>query len=254
MHMRLIAGFAALLLSFAASAQEIHSRHCLHGCPYGGDIANDLIVRDIYILMSNDLTKLADWVAYRVSRDTIGAVRPSMARADPLLRGHETLEPEDYQGAAAAIGVEPGYHAPMASFANTRRWDDTNLLSNIAPMKRAFARGPWRRLKAAVRRLAQRPSVEAVYVMTGPVFERAMVGLPGADEPHVMPSAYWKIVSIRDGGGARIAAFILGQDLPPDADYCRYRVSVREIGIKIAYSFFHDLRGGLTALTSEIGC
>lgn len=252
MYNSLIAAIAALLLSFAAAAQEIHSNHCLFGCPRGGDIANDLIVRDSYILMSNDLTKLADWVAYRVSRKTIGSPRSSAVRADPLLGGNETLELADYHGADAAIAVVPAYQAPMENLAATPGWDETNLMSNITPMKQGLARGAWRRLEAAVRRLAQSPSVDAVYVMTGPVFERAMEGLPAADEPHVMPSGYWKVVTIRDGQGARTMAFILDQGLRAGADYCSYRVGLRDIEIKIAYTFFHDLRGGLSALTSEI--
>lgn len=254
MHKILMAGVLALLLANPAAAQEIHSRHCLFGCPRGGDIANDLIVRNSYILMSNDLTKLADWVAYRVSRKTIGPSRPSTVRADPLLGGNETLEPADYLGADAAIGVVPAYQAPMESLAATPGWGETNLMSNITPMKQGLAHGAWRRLEAAVRRLVQSPSVEAVYVMTGPVFQRAMEGLPAADEPHVMPSGYWKIISVRDGQGARTAAFILDQALPPNADYCRYRVRLRDIEIKIAYTFFHNRRGGASALTSGIGC
>jgi len=51
-----------------ASAQEIHAPHCLLGCPLGGPVSNDLIVREIYALSSNDQTKFADWVATFQSR------------------------------------------------------------------------------------------------------------------------------------------------------------------------------------------
>ena len=39
---------------------EIHTFHCLHGCPMGTAATNDLIVREIYTLSSNDRTKFAD--------------------------------------------------------------------------------------------------------------------------------------------------------------------------------------------------
>ena len=51
------------LFSAPATAQEIHSALCIYGCPFGSPATNDLIVRDIYILSSNDDTKLADWAA-----------------------------------------------------------------------------------------------------------------------------------------------------------------------------------------------
>jgi len=83
--------FTLLALTLATSAAardgELHTFHCLHGCPGGAPGTNDTIVREIYTLSSNDLTKMADWVAYRVTPETIGAsegrnwkkrTRPSM--------------------------------------------------------------------------------------------------------------------------------------------------------------------------------
>ncbi len=67
-----------------AKAQEIHTTHCLHGCPAGAPVTNDLIVREIYVLSSNDTTKFADWVAYRVTEDTIGPTQSRNWKADPF--------------------------------------------------------------------------------------------------------------------------------------------------------------------------
>ena len=68
-----LAACITALLTAPASAQEIHSALCLYGCPYGAPQANDLIIRDIYILSSNDDTKFADWAAYRITASTIGS-------------------------------------------------------------------------------------------------------------------------------------------------------------------------------------
>lgn len=46
--------------------------HRLDGCPEGAPGINDIIVREIYTLASNDRTRFADWVAYRVMPDSIG--------------------------------------------------------------------------------------------------------------------------------------------------------------------------------------
>ena len=56
-----------------------------------------------------------------------------------------------------------------------------------------------------------------VYVMTGPLYERQMPALPGADETHRVPSGYWKIVAIQNGNGIRAAAFIFDQNTPRGA-------------------------------------
>ena len=63
---------AAVAGSASAQQAELHTFHCLHGCPVGSPATNDIIVREIYTLSSNDMTKIADWVAYRITKATIG--------------------------------------------------------------------------------------------------------------------------------------------------------------------------------------
>lgn len=65
---RALARFAGLVLivtgAVPSTAQrgeaELNTFHCLHGCPIGAPAKNDVVVREIYTLSSNDLTKLAD--------------------------------------------------------------------------------------------------------------------------------------------------------------------------------------------------
>src|SRR5690606_9298182 len=45
---------------------EVHCKHFFYGRPRGTPYTNDLIIRDGYAMSSNDDTKLADWVAYRL--------------------------------------------------------------------------------------------------------------------------------------------------------------------------------------------
>lgn len=115
--MRLIAAFTTfLLLSASAPAQEIHSAHCLYGCPSGSPATNDLIVREIYVISSNDDTKFADWAAYVVTAETISRSQTRTWKADPSLDDVETLEPDDYKGANAALKTDRGHQVPLASF------------------------------------------------------------------------------------------------------------------------------------------
>lgn len=184
MHAIVKAALVGLLFAAPARADdaELHTFHCLHGCPMGASSTNDLIVREIYTLSSNDRTKFADWVAYRVTRDTVGRSLGRRWQADPWLGTVETLEPDDYDGAPQALRIDRGHQAPLAAFSGTPFAEDTNILSNITPQSAALNQAPWQYLEAQERDLVTRPlaefPVEAVYVLTGPLYERVMPEMP----------------------------------------------------------------------------
>lgn len=237
----ILIAFLLALVPASIQAQEIHSDLCLLGCPAGSPSTNDLIIRDVYILSSNDQTKFADWAAYVVTADTLGPTRKRKWKADPALADSETLEPSDYKGAHDALHTDRGHQVPLAALAGTENWAETNYLSNITPQKSALNQGPWKNLEGAVRQLAVHSDVQAVAVMTGPLYERPMPPLPGADEPHRVPSGYWKIVSVVMGENIAVAGFILDQDTPRGANFCRFAVTVDEIERRSALNFFHEL-------------
>lgn len=166
---------AVFLLAPRTEAQEIHSQQCLLGCPYGSPQSNDLLIRDIYILSSNDATKLADWVAYRVDPQNFGKSRKRQWRADPWLAADETLERGDYRQAHSLAGYDRGHQAPLGSFSASRFWYQTNFLSNITPQRSALNQGPWRVLEERIRKLARREvrgGNGVLYVMTGPIYAK----------------------------------------------------------------------------------
>jgi endonuclease G len=252
------------LVTPAAFAQhpEIHSEHFLLGYPAGTPATNDLILRDIYALSSNDATKFADWVAYRIDASTVEG--PSISRnwkTDPWLDAAETLEPNDYKDAHAVLKTDRGHQAPLAAFRGTGKAQETNFLSNITPQKSNLNQGPWQRLEAKVRELA---ASAVVYVMTGPVYERTMPQLPKADESHQVPSGYWKIVAIESAGEMTVAAFFFDQETARNKDICDHLTTVDEIESKSSLDFFWELEDTLEeqiesggeggTLASELGC
>lgn len=194
-------------------------------CPGGVSAANVLVERDIYVLSANCETKFADWVAYRVSAESFGPSQRRTWRADPALNEACTLEPEDYRGAHAALGTDRGHQAPLASFAGTDAWADTNYLSNITPQRSALNQGPWKNLEAAVR-VAAIDGERDVFVLTGPLYDGEVGVLPGADEAHTVPSGYWKVIAFADGD---VSGFIFEQDTPRLAAFCDYAVSIADI-------------------------
>ncbi len=252
------------ILTTPADAQELHADLCLHGCPSGSPATNDVVIRDIYILSSNDTTKFADWVAYRVTESTIGATARRVWKPDPWLADNETLEPKDYTGAFAALKTDRGHQAPLASFTSTPNWEATNYLSNITPQKSALNQGAWVKLESAVRASAKNPTTEAVFVTTGPMYEREMPALPNAAESHRIPSSYWKIIATERNGVIKIAAFLLDQETDRKANFCeeRFVTSVRMIESKTGLNFFHaltaaqqnELGTGPATLLPDLGC
>lgn len=230
-----------ILLCFVispVSAHEVFTAHCLWGCPSGAPDTNDLIVREIYTLSSNDRTKYADWVAYKITAETMGPSRSRNWKADPLLDPSETLEKEDYTGANAALGTDRGHQVPLASFSGTDHWRETNYLSNITPQDSDLNQGPWKHLEVAVRNLIQEEGFEAVYVQSGPLYERPRDPLPGADEPHTNPSGYWKIVTGVLEGEETTSAFIMDQDVTRSDSYCGMLVSVDTIESRSGLDMF----------------
>ena len=77
-----------------------------------------------------------------------------------------------------------------------------------------------------------------------------------------MPSGYWKVVAVRDGDSAKVAAFIFDQDTARGADMCGHLVTVREVERRAVLDFFHELdtdaqnqiEAAGPALLSGLGC
>jgi endonuclease G, mitochondrial len=250
----MLIAFILLLLPAAASAQaqaELHTFHCLHGCPVGASEVNDVVVREIYTLSSNDITKMADWVAYRVTPESIGPSGERRWAADPWLDESETLEPGDYDRAPRALNIDRGHQAPLAAFSGTKFASETNILSNITPQGAALNQAPWQRLEARETALARSENT-TVYVLTGPLFERMMPALPESDERHRVPSAYWKVIATADG---RMAAFIMDTSAKRNFDHCDAQVSLDEVELRSRLLLFPRLKErAFTDLSVVLGC
>ena len=234
----------AQTITVQAIPLEIHTKHWLFGYPLGTPATNDLIIRDIYALSSNDTTKFADWVAYRLDRETVEGDVETRRRwkADPWLAPGETLEPPDYTGAHAALHTDRGHQAPLASFKGTDAWAETNYLSNITPQKSALNQGAWKKLEAAVRAFVREGNT--VWVLTGPYYEEAPAPLPGADERHMIPAGYWKIVAMgnrEQPASLRAVAFVFNQDTPRSALFTDHIETIDEVEQRTGLDFFWEL-------------
>lgn len=251
-----VAALAGPVFAQTAPA-EIHSNHWVFGLPQGTLATNDLIIRNLYALSSNDMTKFADWVAYRLTpREVMGGLDLRRKwRADPWLDDDETLEPsgpDDYKGANdEPLRFERGHLAPLASFKGSVYASEVNYLSNITPQARALNNGPWKAVEEAVRdyvRLAK-----TVWVMTGPLYEQPMDPLPEANETHIMPSGYWKVVLAFDGqGDPMIAAFAMSQS-PTTNDAGTFAVSLNEVDQRTGFQLMPGLTDAAVRASADVG-
>ena len=221
--------------------KEIHSKHFIYGMPLGVPEYNDLIIRDSYALSSNDSTKFADWVAYYLDSATIigNSIERSWS-AEPWLSEDETLEPADYKDANKIYKYDRGHQAPLANFKGNRDIETTNYLSNITPQKADLNQGMWKILEDFERQLALK--YKKIWVMTGPIYENEMPSLPNADEPHKVPSAYWKIISIPiNNEEIKVLSFIMDQNTPRKSELQKYLVNLLEVERRTKLTFFNDL-------------
>lgn len=224
-------------------------QHFFLGKPEKLNDNNQVVRHQLYTLSNNAKTKFADWVAYKVTANTMSGEKTERNwQADPNLPPSATLEPKDYRGAYKAEGYERGHQAPLGSLDGGTATHEVNYLSNITPQKGNLNEGPWRIIEEQERRFAR--DGQPVYVITGPLFEKQMPPLPNSNKKHSVPSGYWKIIFVSTSaeygkGTFRLAAFILNQQDAMPFDVNQYMTTIQTIeersGWKITSSLPTDL-------------
>jgi endonuclease G len=236
-----------LILCSALVNAEIRSVSCPLGCPSLNIINNDVVFNHTYVLSNNPKTKFADWVAYEVNVTNFGDSPGRNWGNDILIDDDESLEESDYKGAFKKLKTDRGHQAPLASFSGHKNWTELNYLSNITPQKSALNQGSWVALEIAVRNAVSFRN--SLYVITGTLYLEDKEPLPGADESHTIPSAYFKIIYDLKGNSA---SFLFDQDLPRNTKYCQQMIKNKELNGIISYAMpsFSDS----TKILKRLGC
>lgn len=230
--------------------QEIHCKHFFYGQPIGTPPDSDLIIRDLYALSANNSTKFADWVCYALDRE-LTEERYAVERTwqtDPWLTDAETLEArpgkhDDFRGIGSAkAGYMRSHLVPLNSFKGSPWWPELNFYSNIVPMKPRLIEGTWQRLVRRERELAQKQG--HIWVMAGPLYEIEMAALPNCDEPHRVPSGYWKIIVTEKEESIKLAGFIFEQMTGRGAKLKDHLVTIDEIEERSGLDFFWSMPPG----------
>lgn len=233
-------------------ASQYRIEHCLYGCPRGESVSNQLLIRPIYALSFNMVTKSADWVAYKVSADSIG-IASSLSRqaiTDNFIA--ETLQESDFLELEAE-GLIRSQYVSVVNFAGTPYWNDVNFLSNSVARNRNLNQGAWHGLEWSIRNLVNRET--EVFIITGPIYdyEKSLQASPLSVVGRMrVPDAFFKIVVTESGQGT---AFLLDQDLPVHVHHCELRVAFEEIERATGLSFFTEQpQFTWEPLDSSLGC
>ncbi|WP_237881404.1 DNA/RNA non-specific endonuclease [Pseudomonas sp. PGPR40] len=235
--------------------------NCSVGCPSGGSALT--LNRQAYTLNNNGSTKFANWVAYKITKETPASGRPRNWKTDPDVPAGETLNPVDYNGASIALKIDRGHQANLASMGGVTDWQTLNYLTNITPQKTDLNQGAWARLEDQERSLSKAPDVDAVYVVTGPLYEKNIGSLPGTNKVHTIPSGYWKVIFTGSTpANGLYAAFIMEQSTPRSANFCDLQVTVNEIEKRSRLILWSglpedvqaDLKSKRGQLPQKIGC
>ncbi len=195
----------------------------------------EVIERLHYTLSYNEEHEQAEWVAYKLTKESIQAPnvkRTGDFRPDPKVR-KASASPRDYYG----TGYDRGHMVPAGDMAfNKRAMSETFYMSNMSPQIRNFNGGIWRELEENVRDWAYK--FREIYVVTGPVLSQGIREQIGGNKVSV-PDYYFKVLLDIAEPEKKAIAFLLPNEVStrPLRDYA---VSINEVEALTGIDFFHQ--------------
>lgn len=93
--------------------------------------------------------------------------------------------------------------------------------------------------------------------MTGPYYDKNtnIKGPPIERINYIVPSGYWKIITIKEGKDIKAVSFIFSQNTPMRDHYCNHLANIPDIEQKTGLRFFGgELTLKDSALKKKIGC
>ncbi|MBL4781812.1 MAG: DNA/RNA non-specific endonuclease [Porticoccaceae bacterium] len=172
-----------LLVCLLISGGAISCQHLERITP---KVSNFIDCRLGYAIGYNNELRSAEWVAYKLVRETSpGVERQNDFREDPEILEPFRTRPSDYNEPT----YDMGHLANSESIDNTRvENSETFLMSNITPQLPGFNRAIWKGLENKERRLAERYG--QVLVLTGPIYIAPFQYIGRAP----IPTAFFKVI------------------------------------------------------------
>ncbi|MBC7922296.1 MAG: DNA/RNA non-specific endonuclease [Ferruginibacter sp.] len=229
-----------------------------------GNAENYLMVKPQYALSYNRTKGIPNWVSWYVDATWLGTIdRQNDFRPDQNLpAGWPRVTPGDYTGA----GFDRGHLCPSADRQNAEENNSaTFLMTNIVPQSPDNNQGPWAKLEAYCRRLAEK-DVE-LYIVAGQYGKggTGSNGLRGDLKGKVtVPAHTWKVVVILPTGEGDLARInpgtrVIAIDIPngqgiKDNYWTDYLTSVDAIEKATGYDLLSTVpKATQDALEAKVG-
>jgi endonuclease G len=198
--------------------------------------SQELARRSVFLLCYDASLKVPVWTAYALLPSQLGgsAPRPTHFRRDVTLTVPGAND-ADYR----ASGYSRGHMVPAEDLAFSQdSIQATFLLSNVVPQRQSLNAGRWRQLENAVRRIAS--ASDAVYVVTGPIFDSPQIARIGSSGVAV-PSHFYKVVLALEGERKTLYAAILPNVERVKEELNEFATTVDEVERRAGLDFFAGL-------------
>lgn len=208
----------------------------------GTDPNNFMLVNNFMVISYSRDRGIPNWVAWRVTKADLGQLdREDAFRPDDRLpQGWTRVTPADYTGS----GYDRGHVAPNADrYSSREAADSTFVMTNMTPQTPDLNRGPWQKLEAYLRTLANRGS--DVYIYAGVYGEKGKL-----KKKVTIPTNNWKVAVVVPAG-APVSSIdektrVIAVDMPnvkgiQNADWQTYRTTVRNIERATGYNLLSTL-------------
>lgn len=149
-----------------------------------------LLQRNGYLASYNSKTRIANWVAWKLTPDRLAnnTERLNNFRPDPDLPASQAVTTQDYKGS----GWDRGHLCP----AGDNKWSrqamiESFYMTNICPQHHNLNRGDWNELEQKCRKWVKKDS--CLYIVAGPIFYNRKPKTIGEHRVAV-PDAFFKVI------------------------------------------------------------
>lgn len=204
---------------------------------YPGNSKGELVEHEHYSLSYVEEFEQAEWVAYRLTKESIR--RPNVPRAkrfndDPLV-STKSATYYDYKNS----GYSRGHLAPAGDMAfDEKAMQESFYMSNMSPQLSSFNGGVWNELENHVRDWAYKN--KELHVVTGPILDNISEYI--GDSRIGVPKYYYKVLLDIEKPNVKAIGFVLPNE-KSEKHMREYALSVDEVEALTGLNFFEMLLG-----------
>lgn len=194
MRQSLVKGTILLLMLMVAGCVSAQQRSLLH-CKTPRGVSSQVLVREGYVTSYNKDTRLPNWVAWRLTKERMGARMRELPRS--LFREDDEVENPVYPYEYSNTGYHRGHMCPFPDCQwSEKAARETFLMTNVCPQGDELNNGrAWKSLERKCRKWAA-DGLGELFIVTGPIVSRDCETIGSGI---VVPKAFYKVVLRFDG-------------------------------------------------------